>query len=46
MSRDPAVAGQFYPGTKAGLRKEIEKYIIKKKDLNKEKLVDYLVSKI
>ncbi len=28
MSRDPAVAGQFYPGTKAGLRKEIEKYII------------------
>ncbi len=27
MSRAPAVAGQFYPGTKAGLQKEIEKYI-------------------
>ena len=29
MVRDPAVAGQFYPGTKAGLLKELEKYIIK-----------------
>lgn len=29
MSRDPAVAGQFYPGTKAALQKEIEKYIIR-----------------
>ena len=27
MSRNPAVAGQFYPATKAGLQKEIEKYI-------------------
>lgn len=29
MIRNPAVAGQFYPGTKAGLRREIEKYIVK-----------------
>lgn len=29
MIRNPAVAGQFYPGTKAGLQKEMEKYIIK-----------------
>jgi len=27
MIRNPAVAGQFYPGTKAGLQKEIEKHI-------------------
>jgi MEMO1 family protein len=29
MIRTPAVAGQFYPGTKSGLQREIEKYIIK-----------------
>ena len=29
MVRNPAVAGQFYPGTKAGLQREIEKYIAK-----------------
>lgn len=29
MVRNPAVAGQFYPGTKAGLQREIEKYITK-----------------
>ncbi|MDD5310682.1 MAG: AmmeMemoRadiSam system protein B [Candidatus Omnitrophica bacterium] len=29
MTRNPAVAGQFYPGTKAGLSEEIEKYIIR-----------------
>ena len=29
MIRNPAVAGQFYPGTKAGLRRDIEKYIVK-----------------
>lgn len=29
MVRLPAVAGQFYPGTKEGLRKEVNKYIIR-----------------
>lgn len=29
MIRNPAVAGQFYPGTKSGLKREIEKYIAK-----------------